>query len=253
MPINRQKHSPLDQLEESVEEMGVRPPQADSREVVYVDRTVEVQVPVEVPVEVTRPVKTDADGVTWVGNIGVTAMGLDLPEALTQEEWRSFLNAIQSVKQSYQFVIGDWFAAGKDRFNVSYEEIAALTGFKVKTVEIWASACRNVPKFTRVNFLTFAHHRAVAILPPERQLQALQYAFENGLSARQLDAEIRGKKPRLKSGKAKQPAPLAVQKKSDFKKQFDQDWKRPEKRDLLAKELDDLEQWIRTKRAELGR
>ncbi len=204
-------------------------------------------------VEVTRPVQTDTDGVTWVGNIGVTAMGLDLPEALTQEEWRSFLNAIQSVKQSYQFVIGDWFAAGKDRFNVSYEEIAALTGFKVKTVEIWASACRNVPKFTRVNFLTFAHHRAVAILPPERQLQALQYAFENGLSARQLDAEIRGKKPRLKSGKAKQPAPLAVQKKSDFKKQFDQDWKRPEKRDLLAKELDDLEQWIRTKRAELGR
>lgn len=204
-------------------------------------------------VEVTRPVQTDTDGVTWVGNIGVTAMGLDLPEALTQEEWRSFLNAIQSVKQSYQFVIGDWFAAGKDLFNVSYEEIAALTGFKVKTVEIWASACRNVPKFTRVNFLTFAHHRAVAILPPERQLQALQYAFENGLSARQLDAEIRGKKPRLKSGKAKQPAPLAVQKKSDFKKQFDQDWKRPEKRDLLAKELDDLEQWIRTKRAELGR
>ena len=204
-------------------------------------------------VEVTRPVQTDTDGVTWVGNIGVTAMGLDLPEALTQEEWRSFLNAIQSVKQSYQFVIGDWFAAGKDRFNVSYEEIAALTGFKVKTVEIWASACRNVPKFTRVNFLTFAHHRAVAILPPERQLQALQYAFENGLSARQLDAEIRGKKLRLKSGKAKQPAPLAVQKKSDFKKQFDQDWKRPEKRDVLAKELDDLEAWIRTKRAELGR
>lgn len=161
-------------------------------------------------VEVTRPVQTDTDGVTWVGNIGVTAMGLDLPDALTQEEWRSFLNAIQSVKQSYQFVIGDWFAAGKDRFNVSYEEIAALTGFKVKTVEIWASACRNVPKFTRVNFLTFAHHRAVAVLPPERQLQALQYAFENSMSARQLADEIKGKKPRLNAGKQTKKTTLPI-------------------------------------------
>lgn len=241
MPINRQKHSPLDQLEESVEEMGVRPPQADSREVVYVDRTVEVQVPVEVPVEVTRPVKTDADGVTWVGNIGVTSMGLDLPDTLTQAEWRSFLNAIQSVKQSYQFVIGDWFAAGKDRFNVSYEEIAALTGFKVKTVEIWASTCRNVPKFTRVNFLTFAHHRAVSTLPLESQLNKLQYAFENQLSARQLDAEIRGVKPRLKSGKsAKKQKPQIVDKKVYSRIRNSDEETRREYAAMLRRMADDL-------------
>lgn len=200
-PLRADLRAKMDEILE--DETGAAEPQ-----IVYQDRVIEVQI--EVPIEVTRPVVTDTDGVTWVGNIGVTSMGLDLPDALTKDEWRSFLNAIQSVKQSYQFVIGDWFAAGKDRFNVSYEEIAALTGFKVKTVEIWASACRNVPKFTRVNFLTFAHHRAVAVLPPERQLQALQYAFENGLSARQLADEIKGTKPRLKAGKKTKKVDLPV-------------------------------------------
>lgn len=209
------------------------------QQIVYQDREVRV----EVPVEVTRPVVTDAQGVTWVGNIGVTSMGLDLPDALTKEEWRSFLNAIQSVKQSYQFVIGDWFAAGKDRFNVSYEEIAALTGFKVKTVEIWASACRNVPKFTRVNFLTFAHHRAVAVLPLERQLQALQYAFENGLSARQLADEIKGAKPRLKAGKrARRPKPQIVDKKAyNLVKKGDEETRR-EYAAMLRRMADELYQ-----------
>ena len=55
-------------------------------------------------VEVTRPVQTDTDGVTWVGNICVTAMGLDLPEALTHEESETYKDGqvIEVVQTGYK-------------------------------------------------------------------------------------------------------------------------------------------------------
>lgn len=216
MPINRPKRDAFEQFEEGVNEMGVRPPQADAPNVVYVDREVEVrvevQVPVKVPFEVTRPVSTDTDGVTWVGNIGMSPTGLILPQEVTQQEWYDFFDVIRNIKRSWQFIIGDWFAYGADKFEMTYEQIAALTGYKQSTVEAFASTCRNVPRFTRVN-LSFAHHRAVSGLPAEKQLSALQDAIDLQLSYRQLQVRISGEKPRLKSGKTStKPDPKIVDK-----------------------------------------
>lgn len=235
MPINRQKQNAFEHFEEGVEEMGVRPPQADAPSVVYIDRQVEVrvevpvevQVPVEVPVEVTRPVATDTDGVTWVGNIGMSPTGLILPEEITQQEWYDFFDVIRNIKRSWQFIIGDWFAYGADKFKFTYEQIATWTGYKPTTVEAFASTCRNVPRFTRVN-LSFAHHRAVSRLPAEKQLSALQEALDLQLSSRQLQARISGEKPRLNAGKKtkKKALPVVDQKVFNRIKKSDEETRR---------------------------
>lgn len=178
-------------------------------QIVYQDRVIEV--PVEV--QITRPVATDEQGVTWVGNIGMSPMGLLMPEEVTQQEWYDFFDVIRNVKRSWQFIIGDWFAYGKDVFGYTYEQIATWTGYSSNSVEAFASTCRNVPRFTRVN-LSFAHHRAVAVLPPEKQVLALQEAIDNKWSSRDLKTAISGSKKRLKSGsKTKKSLPKVVNRK----------------------------------------
>jgi hypothetical protein len=145
-------------------------------------------------IEVPSPVHTDEHGVTWVGSIGMSAHGLIIPDTISQNEWFDFYNVIRNVRISLQYIVGDWFAYGRDNFDYSYEQIAALTGYKESTVETFASVCRSVPQLTRVNSPQFAYARAVAILSPEQQIQALQYAAQNHMSARELYAFIRRKK-----------------------------------------------------------
>jgi hypothetical protein len=155
-------------------------------------------------VEVTRPVATDEHGVTWVGSIGMSQTGLIIPDDISQNEWFDFYEVIRNVKKSLQYIIGDWFAFGNKNFEYSYEQIAALTGYKPSTVEMFASVCRNVPQLTRINSPHFTYSRAVALLPEHQQIQALEYAKEHGMSARQLFAYIRGVNPRQLGGRKRQ-------------------------------------------------
>ncbi len=162
-------------------------------------QVIERVVEIEKVVEVAYPVTTDADGVTWVGNIGMSQTGLVIPQDITNDEWVAFYSVISNVKQSIQFIIGDWFAYGADKFKHSYAQIAEATGYKESTVETFASVCRNVPRLTRVNSLGFSHHRVVSTLAPNRQIEALNHAVENQLSARDLQQYLTEKKSR-KSG-----------------------------------------------------
>lgn len=157
---------------------------------------------VEVPVEVVAPVVTDQAGITWVGNIGMSPTGLVIPDAgITMDEWSALFNVIRNIRTAWQFVVGDWIAYGNDHFEQSYEAIAELTGYKSETIESFASTCRNVPQFIRVNSLSFGHHRLVSALPLERQLEALQFAAQNELSVQEFRSLLRGgKRKRLSAG-----------------------------------------------------
>lgn len=100
---------------------------------------------------------------------------------------------------------------------------------------------------------SFVPYRMALRLPDEDWTKA----DEGNWSSRQVEARfsaLNSKKTQRKSSeKTPVKVQLVIEKKSDFKKQFDRDWKRPEKREALAQELDDLEAWIKTKRSELGR
>ena len=181
-------------LTDNMAEGGVEPLRAEPQ---IIERVVEI----EKVVEVAHPVMTDADGVTWVGNIGMSQTGLVIPQDITANEWVAFYSVISNIKQSIQFIIGDWFAYGADKFAYTYEEIAQATGYKTSTVETFASVCRNVPRLTRVNSLGFSHHRIVSTLAPAKQIEALNHAVENQLSARDLQEYLTEKKSRKTSSK----------------------------------------------------
>lgn len=193
-------------------------------------------------IEVTAPVDTDASGVTWVGNVGLSSVGLVIPNSgISENEWTALFSVIANIRTSWQFIIGDWFAYGNTHFNFSYGEIAQATGYKESTVMAFASVCRNVPLLTRVKTLDFAHHRRVSRLPLDKQIEALNHAAENNLSVREFQAYLSGhKRKRLSSGRVRK-SHYEIIDKNELRRLKNADQKEREKMaEKLRKIADDL-------------
>lgn len=210
-----------------------------------VERVVEkvVEVEKEVVVHVPRPIAKDEHGVVHIGNVGLTSLGLVMPDSdISESEWAALFEVLQETRKSWQFLIGDWFAYGVDKFKYSYAQIAEWTGYKESTVETFASVCRNVERLTRINSLSFAHHRAVSTLTSEQQSAALIYAETEGLSARELAAAIQGKKALRSGAKKAQKTPRAIVDKVAFNQLKKADEKRRQKAAAELRRLaDELE------------
>jgi hypothetical protein len=169
----------------------------DEPSVQIVEKEVRVEVPVEVrvevPVEVPTPVLWDEHGIGWVGNFGICGTGLYVnanAQHVSEQEWRDFFEVLRQIKTAYQFVVGDWAAFGLDALEKSYAEIAEMTGYAPTTIENWASVCRRVPQFMRINSLDFAHHQVVMSLPEAEQSRWLKFAAEYKLPYRELARRI---------------------------------------------------------------
>lgn len=102
------------------------------------------------------------------------------------------------------------------------------------------------------NRASLSVYRQVLALPQEQW----QIADEEDWGIRQIRALLNALNNAKKSSKSSpkttaKPLPV-IQKRTDFQKQFDRDWKRPERREALAKELDELAAWIEEKRNALN-
>jgi len=111
---------------------------------------------------------------------------------LSEEEWKAFFQFIQRVKTALQWIVGDWCAYGEERLRMTYEEMAAITGYKARSLRNYAYVARNVQMSTRVDKLSFKHHLMVAKLPDPAQKEWLQYALKNRMSYRELENAIAG-------------------------------------------------------------
>lgn len=131
------------------------------------------------------------DGVVTLGAFSISMKGLQIEGRVTQEEWWAFFEGVQKIESAIQFIIGDLAAYGVGEFKIGYEEIAEKTGYKVETVENYASVARNVPQEVRNENLSFNHHYHVAKLESDEQKAYwLNTAESYELSVRSLQKAI---------------------------------------------------------------
>jgi hypothetical protein len=118
--------------------------------------------------------------------------GLDIQSPLSREDWLALYTVIRQIRSAYQWIIGDWMLYGfEQQWSVSYEQMASITGLKASTVEVYTSICRSFPRLIRINRLSFGHFQLIAPLPAEVRQQWIDYAAEQKLSVRQLQAALR--------------------------------------------------------------
>jgi len=71
-----------------------------------------------------------------------------------------------------------------------YDDVAKESGYNVDTLKDYKYVADKVKESLRNDNLEFAHHKAVAPLPPEKQEQFLKKAVEEKLTVRELRKEI---------------------------------------------------------------
>lgn len=122
---------------------------------------------------------------------------LSINENITLDEWAELGRQLQYVEGSVQFWIGDWARFGdkkgfmrKYTDSKVYDELEEITGLKRQTIQDFKSIAERTSSL-RNEDLTFNHHREVAKLSPEQQVQFLNKASEEKLSVRELRDEVR--------------------------------------------------------------
>lgn len=143
------------------------------------------------------------------GNFVLTMTGLEYNgDELTLQEWREMGMWLNQLKDSIQWMIGDWanMALGYvdtwtkpdgTEFETRYAELLKSTDYSYSTLRKFASVAAAVPVFRRRNTLTFSHHVEVARLPDEAQERFLDLAEPNEI--REKPMPIRELRERIQS------------------------------------------------------
>jgi hypothetical protein len=119
------------------------------------------------------------------------------------QRWKKQGESLAKAKNGNQWAIADWMCKGEGDFKRSkpYQVAAIATGMTLETLRQFAHTARNV--LTRVNGLSFGHHRLVAQYSSEEQKRFLKHAKDNKesvasfaafLNARKKDAARRAEK-----------------------------------------------------------
>lgn len=123
---------------------------------------------------------------------------LTISDGITIEEWKDLGQCLRQVEGSVQFWIGDWARFGdKKEFTGKYidskvyDELEQITGLERQTIQQYKSIAGKLDTNLRSPNLSFNHHREVAALPEEKQIEFLNRADEEKLSVRELRQEIR--------------------------------------------------------------
>lgn len=157
-----------------------------------------------------------SDGSFQYKRIVITAIGLELPDDLTFDEWVDLGTVLTELESSVQWAVGDWGAhaaihldellqasgayptdiAGPD-FESKYALLMARTGYSYQTVRDYAWVASSVPVSIRNRQLSFSHHRLVAPMRDENgqplldlQQEWLQAAHEHGWTIAQMRKAI---------------------------------------------------------------
>ena len=103
-----------------------------------------------------------------------TQTGLTFTSDITFEEWSAIGQSFGRGMESVAWCIGDWLVYGESHFakrieSSAYDAAVSSTGLERQTLRQYASVCRTIPPNKRSARLSFAHHRTLADLPPERR------------------------------------------------------------------------------------
>ena len=125
-----------------------------------------------------------------IGRFKLTGTGLVIPQDVTEDEIDQLGNALSKIEDSRQWWWGDFALAqlpeNADQYQTSeiYERLSERYGIDKNSLKQYVFVCRAYPALTRVNAVSFTHHRQVASHDDRAEL--LQWAEETGASIRKL-------------------------------------------------------------------
>lgn len=118
----------------------------------------------------------------------LTETGLELPPAITFDEWQAAGRELWYRASRCMFLLGDWLILGEERFGEKYAQALEGTGYALKTLQNAAYVCKKVdPTIRRPGELSFGHHKAIAGLPPDEQFSMIQRAIDEDMTVRELE------------------------------------------------------------------
>jgi N6-adenosine-specific RNA methylase IME4 len=120
----------------------------------------------------------------------LTKTSLIFKRDITKEEWMDGFNSLKKVEGCIQFWIGDFLAYRNQKWGM-YDDITEETGYDTESLRQYKRVADSIESGTRVPDLSYSHHREVASLPPEKQMEFLNKAAEEKMSVRELREEIR--------------------------------------------------------------
>lgn len=109
---------------------------------------------------------------------------------VTQDEWKHVFSSLKLIEGCVQFWIGDCLKYREQKWGM-YDDVAEESGYNIDTLKDYKYVADKVKESLRNDNLEFAHHKAVAPLPPEKQEIFLKKAVEENLTVRELRQEIR--------------------------------------------------------------
>jgi len=129
-------------------------------------------------------------------NVSLTSVGLTFTGPLAYDAWLNLVQTLSTLDTAVQFAIGDALVYGEATYGEKYSQAMDLTGMAYQTLAncVWVS--KHVPVHNRIQGLSWTHHRAVAGLPPDEQVDALQWAIEHEASASTLQQHLSGRESR---------------------------------------------------------
>lgn len=121
----------------------------------------------------------------------VEATGLALPEDLTFDEWLDAGKQLQAAERSLMWWIGDWLRYGEQKWGEKYAQAIESTGkgYQALRNAKWVAE-QYADLSTRVDKLSWSHHREAAALPEPERSRILHLADDNGWSARELKQRV---------------------------------------------------------------
>lgn len=136
----------------------------------------------------------------------VTPIGIEFHNQLNRDAWVELGNRLGAAGRSVGFLVGDWLLYGDGKVSEGfypkseggvYHDAIVITGLDYNTLARYASVCRSIPRWMRVQQLSFDHHRKVAPLKSDEDKQkwlkiAEREREKNGktMSARRLAKSI---------------------------------------------------------------
>lgn len=132
------------------------------------------------------------------GDLEFTNSGVEVPRDLNYDDSITIIQQMRQFQDAIQWVIGDIASHCERRWGKTYREIAQATGYEEQTIRLYVYVATNVELTTRINTLTFSHHRMVASLRNEEGEPQIEYqrhwlerAAKDGWSAKQLESNIK--------------------------------------------------------------
>lgn len=130
----------------------------------------------------------------------ICPLGIEFTEEIDQQTWIALGEKLGKAGRSIGFLIGDWlnYGEGKGKWGNAYENAMNITKLGYGVLRHYASVAKSVQLLTRVNNLSWDHHRKVAPLKSvEDQQKWLQIALKEQdrqkgkpMSARRLGKSI---------------------------------------------------------------